>query len=171
MRLATSVPNSKLKLTAHVQLVQMSRKYGSMQPLLHTPSWRSVQLVKHRNKVLVYSFITPLNVICFSKYMGIYSLLTVSRIYQWFFCPDPANSSWLSDSADVAVCSLGSREYIAGKNMFRVSLFFLVVSVMVTPHFFSLEVFIAHYFLTVSFMFTQKLIRFLYTHTLNTFFL
>jgi hypothetical protein len=36
-----------VKLTTHLQLVRRSRKYGSIHSLPHTPSWRSVYLVKH----------------------------------------------------------------------------------------------------------------------------
>jgi hypothetical protein len=39
---------SGVKLTTHLQMVLRSRKRGSIHPLPHTPSWRSAQLVKHR---------------------------------------------------------------------------------------------------------------------------
>jgi hypothetical protein len=38
-----------MKLTTHPQLVPRSRKCGSIHPLPHTPSWRSAELVKHRD--------------------------------------------------------------------------------------------------------------------------
>jgi hypothetical protein len=38
-----------VKLTTHLQLVSRSRKCGSIHPLHHTPFWRSVLLVKHRD--------------------------------------------------------------------------------------------------------------------------
>jgi hypothetical protein len=41
--------------TTHLQLVPRSRKRGSIHPLPHTSSWRSAQLVKHRNK---FTYIT-----------------------------------------------------------------------------------------------------------------
>jgi hypothetical protein len=37
-----------VKVTTHLHLVPRSRKRGSIHPLPHTPSWRSVYLVKHR---------------------------------------------------------------------------------------------------------------------------
>jgi hypothetical protein len=41
-----------VKLTTHLQLVPRSRKYGSIYPLTHTPSWRSASLVRHRDNSL-----------------------------------------------------------------------------------------------------------------------
>jgi hypothetical protein len=38
-----------VKLTTHLQLVPRSRKCGSIHPLPYTSSWRSAQLVKHRD--------------------------------------------------------------------------------------------------------------------------
>jgi hypothetical protein len=38
-----------VKLTTHLQLVPRSRKCGPIHPLPHTLSWRSAQLVKHRD--------------------------------------------------------------------------------------------------------------------------
>jgi hypothetical protein len=38
-----------VKLTTRLHLLPRSRKCGSIHPLLHTPSWRSAQLVKHRD--------------------------------------------------------------------------------------------------------------------------
>jgi hypothetical protein len=38
-----------VKLITQLQLVPRSRKCGSIYPLPHTPSWRSAQLVKHRD--------------------------------------------------------------------------------------------------------------------------
>jgi hypothetical protein len=48
-----------MKLTTHLQLVPRSRKRGSIvHPLPHTSSWRSVELVKHRDKfTLLYLYI------------------------------------------------------------------------------------------------------------------
>jgi hypothetical protein len=45
-----------VKLTTHLQLVPRSRKCGSIYPLPHTPSWRSVPLVKHRNNFTFYRY-------------------------------------------------------------------------------------------------------------------
>jgi hypothetical protein len=47
-----------VKLT-HLQLVPRSRKCGSIQPLPHTPSWRSAYLVKHRDNFTFYLPGTP----------------------------------------------------------------------------------------------------------------
>jgi hypothetical protein len=38
-----------VKLTTHLQLVQSSRKCGSIHPLPHTPSWCSAGFFKHRD--------------------------------------------------------------------------------------------------------------------------
>jgi hypothetical protein len=38
---------------AHLQLVQRSRKYGSIHPLQHTSSWRCAYLVTHRDNFTV----------------------------------------------------------------------------------------------------------------------
>jgi hypothetical protein len=43
-----------VKLTTHLQLVPRSRKYGSIYPHPHTPSWRNAQLVKHRDNFTFY---------------------------------------------------------------------------------------------------------------------
>jgi hypothetical protein len=45
-----------VELTAHLQLLPKSRKYGSIYPLPHTPSWRSVLLVKHGDNFTFYLF-------------------------------------------------------------------------------------------------------------------
>jgi hypothetical protein len=48
------------ELTTHLQLVPRSRKCGSIYPLPRTPSWRSAQLVKHRdNFTFTFTFIKP----------------------------------------------------------------------------------------------------------------
>jgi hypothetical protein len=47
-----------VKLTTHLQLVQRSRKCGSIQPLPHTPSWHNALLVKHRDN---FTFFLPMN--------------------------------------------------------------------------------------------------------------
>jgi hypothetical protein len=39
------------------QLVPRSRKCGSIQPLPHTPSWRSAKLVKHRDNFTYFCFL------------------------------------------------------------------------------------------------------------------
>jgi hypothetical protein len=38
-----------VKLTTELQLLPRSRKYGSIHPLPHTPSWRLASLVKYRD--------------------------------------------------------------------------------------------------------------------------
>jgi hypothetical protein len=39
----------RVTLTTHLQVVLGSRKYGSVHPLPHTPSWRSASLIKYRD--------------------------------------------------------------------------------------------------------------------------
>jgi hypothetical protein len=46
-----------VKLTTHLQLLPRWRKYGSIHPLPHTPSWRSAKFVEHRDNF----FFTPSN--------------------------------------------------------------------------------------------------------------
>jgi hypothetical protein len=41
---------------ARLQLVTRSRKRGSMYPLPHTPSWRSAQLLKPKDKSFMFAF-------------------------------------------------------------------------------------------------------------------
>jgi hypothetical protein len=45
-----------VKLATHLQLVPRSRKYGSIHPLLHTPSWRSAYLFKYRDNFTLSAY-------------------------------------------------------------------------------------------------------------------
>jgi hypothetical protein len=47
-----------MKLTTHLQLVPRSRKRGAIHLLSHTPSWRSVKLVKHSDNLNFYFNVT-----------------------------------------------------------------------------------------------------------------
>jgi hypothetical protein len=47
--LSPGVKRRGVKLTTHLQLVLRSKIRGSIRPLPHTRSWRSAELVKHRN--------------------------------------------------------------------------------------------------------------------------
>jgi hypothetical protein len=47
----------------------MGRKCGSIQALLHTPSWRSAELVKHTDKFIFYRLILFMEtvVVCYEN--------------------------------------------------------------------------------------------------------
>jgi hypothetical protein len=47
-----------VKLTTDLQPVPRSRKCGSIHPLPHTPSWRSAYVVKHRDNVTFFFYLT-----------------------------------------------------------------------------------------------------------------
>jgi hypothetical protein len=49
-----------VKLTTYLQLVQRSKRYGSIHALPHTPSWHNALLVKHRGEFtfLPYHFLS-----------------------------------------------------------------------------------------------------------------
>jgi hypothetical protein len=60
-----------MKLTTHLQLVPRSRKYGSIHPLPHMPSWRSAELVKHRdNFTLPLSLYVPKPIASYGEMMN-----------------------------------------------------------------------------------------------------
>jgi hypothetical protein len=54
--LSLGIKRPGVKLTTHVQLLPRSRKCGSIHPLPHKPSWRSAQLVKHRDNCTLFTF-------------------------------------------------------------------------------------------------------------------
>jgi hypothetical protein len=47
--LSPGVKRQGVKLTTQLQLVPSSRERGSIHPLPHTPFWRNVLLIKHRD--------------------------------------------------------------------------------------------------------------------------
>jgi hypothetical protein len=78
-----------MKLTTHFQLALRSRKFGSIYPLPHTPSWRSAYLVKHGDNFIFFLFynnLTKSNFICCSTFISLadrpernLELVTVNR--------------------------------------------------------------------------------------------
>jgi hypothetical protein len=80
-----------LKFTTHLQVVSRSRKCGSIHPLPHTPSWCSVQLVKHRDNFTVYLYLLysplclPMLLLAQGLNCNIYFGVLSSAVY--FYCP------------------------------------------------------------------------------------
>jgi hypothetical protein len=60
-----------VKITTYLHLVPRSRKYGSVHPLPHTPTWRSALSVKHRED--------------FTFLLHIYSSTALVDIIRFFF--------------------------------------------------------------------------------------